>query len=760
MFGISKKKDLKSQDDKHRFQDFRSLPVAAFAVDREGRIVWWNDRVAALTGRTENEMRASLATAAFSNGRTPLPTDDALKSNRMVADDSFVISHRNAQDRKTVRFSAGPILDEDGEQIGALATLEEKEEVKQVDSNRDLHLIPTPIMKIDRNYNVLFLNKSGADVVGLTPETAVGKKCYDLFKTPHCNTSECRCRQAMEQRVIRNGETVADPNGINVPIRYTGAPLTSEDGELIGAVEFVIDISEEKKAMEEAQLKVDYLNRIPTPVMTIDTDMNVIFMNPAAAGAVGKTSDEVKGLKCFNLFNTAHCNTAECQVKKAMNTGQVSTSDTIARLPSGDLPIRYSGAPLYDGHGKIIGGLEYVLDISKEYAVTDGVSEVAEAAINGQLSARIDETEFEGNYKRIVTGFNSTLDAVVQPITEAAGVLEQLSNYDLTARVTGEYMGDHAKIKESLNATASALQESLMQVREAVNQVNSAAQQISISSQQVAEGASEQASALEETTSSMEEMSGMTKQNADNTLQAKSLSESTKKSAQKGTAEMERMLDAMGKIKTAAQRTAEIIKDINDIAFQTNLLALNAAVEAARAGDAGRGFAVVAEEVRNLAGRAKDAAQNTERLIKESVSLAEGGQQISADVSTNLGEMAVAVEKVTSIIAEIAVASAEQSRGIEQVNKAMVEMDQVTQRSAANSEESSSAAEELAGQAQELAAMIGKFHLGNDSRRIRATSPVIHDSQKRHRRQPASNGIGAVHHEMIPMDDDQDFAEF
>jgi methyl-accepting chemotaxis protein len=103
----------------------------------------------------------------------------------------------------------------------------------------------------------------------------------------------------------------------------------------------------------------------------------------------------------------------------------------------------------------------------------------------------------------------------------------------------------------------------------------------------------------------------MTRQNADSTRQARGLAKTTQEAAGKGTSEMANMLTAMTAIKQAAEGTANIIRDINEIAFQTNLLALNAAVEAARAGDAGRGFAVVAEEVRNLALRSKEAAQNT-----------------------------------------------------------------------------------------------------------------------------------------------------
>ena len=393
-------------------------------------------------------------------------------------------------------------------------------------------------------------------------------------------------------------------------------------------------------------------------------------------------------------------------------------------------------------------------------SMSNDVNQLAAAAANGVLSHRADEGAYRGTYLEIISGMNQTLDAISKPLEEASSVLEEMSQYDLTRRMTGHYKGEFDKIKTSVNGTAEVLNDAMAQVQVAVGQVNSAAQQISFSSQQVAEGASEQASSLEETTSSMEEMSGMTKQNADNTHQAKTLAESTRDSATRGTSEMAQMVKAMGEIKTSAQGTAEIIRDINEIAFQTNLLALNAAVEAARAGDAGRGFAVVAEEVRNLAGRAKDAAQNTESLIKQSVTLAESGEEISTRVNGSLQEMTGSVGKVTDIISEIAVASNEQARGIEQVNKAMVEMDQVTQRAAANSEESSSAAEELAGQAQELSSMVAKFKLNSrnvpSQKNIRLTSPPVYDVPKTSNTvnmEPDDNGI-------MPMDDDPDFAEF
>jgi methyl-accepting chemotaxis protein len=342
--------------------------------------------------------------------------------------------------------------------------------------------------------------------------------------------------------------------------------------------------------------------------------------------------------------------------------------------------------------------------------VTD-VNGLAQGAVAGQLANRADAAKHQGDFKKIVDGMNQTLDAVLAPITEAAQVLDQLARRDLRARVAGQFQGDHARIKESVNATATALHDALAQVAEAVDQVSDASQQIAASSQAVASGASEQASSLQETTVSIESVSSLTKQAADSALQANALAEAARAAATNGTAVVDQMQGAMVKIRASAEGTSQIIRDINDIAFQTNLLALNAAVEAARAGEAGRGFAVVAEEVRSLALRAKEAAMKTEELIRESVKQAGEGEVTAKQVAGTLGEIVTGIGKVSAIVSEISAAARAQSSGIDDVSSAVREMDKVTQQNAASAEESSSAASELNGQAEELAAMVGAFRL-------------------------------------------------
>jgi methyl-accepting chemotaxis protein len=291
-------------------------------------------------------------------------------------------------------------------------------------------------------------------------------------------------------------------------------------------------------------------------------------------------------------------------------------------------------------------------------------------------------------------------------------------------------------------------------------QVTAASSQISGSSQSLAEGASEQASSLEETSASLEEMSSMTKQNANNATQANAAMKTASDMIASGVGAMERMNGAINEIKASSDETAKIIKTIDEIAFQTNLLALNAAVEAARAGEAGKGFAVVAEEVRNLAVRCAEAAQNTSALIEGSQKNADAGVSVATDVAENLTGIQENSEKVASLIAEIAAASQEQAQGIDQVSTATAEMDRVVQQNAANAEESASASEELAGQARELDNMISELQEliegSNASQRLQlqpgpSTKRTTTHSAPRKQRPALTANIKTE--EIIPLDD-------
>jgi len=346
-------------------------------------------------------------------------------------------------------------------------------------------------------------------------------------------------------------------------------------------------------------------------------------------------------------------------------------------------------------------------------AVVMDANTLVEAAVEGRLDFRANEENHGGDFRKIILGFNSTLDALLGPINIVVDVLNQMANHDITARINGEFRGKHAEIVNTLNIAVEHLDKSLRSVANLINQVSISTREISNGNQSVANGASDQASSLEEVSSSLQEMSSIISQNTANAKEAKNLAQSAQISTSKGVDSMNDLSIAIEKIKESSDETSKIVKTIDEIAFQTNLLALNAAVEAARAGEAGKGFAVVAEEVRNLAMRSAEAAKNTALLIEESVKNADDGVELNEKVLNNLREINERVSKVGEVMAEIAAASTEQSQGIEQVNSAVEQMNHLTQQTAANSEQSASAAEELASQTENMKIMIEKFKMTN-----------------------------------------------
>ena len=281
-----------------------------------------------------------------------------------------------------------------------------------------------------------------------------------------------------------------------------------------------------------------------------------------------------------------------------------------------------------------------------------------------------------------------TLVAIISMIALILGV-------SLSLIITRGISGPLSRIIEGLSGGAE--------------EVATASGQISSTSQQLAEGASEQAASIEETSSSLEEMSSMTKQNADNAIQADSLMNEAKELVQRANEAMTELTGSIDEISEASGETSKIIKTIDEIAFQTNLLALNAAVEAARAGEAGAGFAVVADEVRNLAMRAAEAAKSTAELIEGTVKKTQDGTELVTKTNEAFSNVVESAAKVGELVGEIAAASNEQAQGIGQVNTAVAEMDKVVQNNASSAEESSSAAEEMNAQAEQMKRMVSEL---------------------------------------------------
>ena len=306
------------------------------------------------------------------------------------------------------------------------------------------------------------------------------------------------------------------------------------------------------------------------------------------------------------------------------------------------------------------------------------------------------------------------LDGVVRGITMylliigAAGcVVGALVGWWIGSLIGGPLL----RVIDQLNASAA--------------QITAASGQVASASQGLSEGAARGAATIEETSAGLHEIGSLVRATAGNTESARALAGEALGAAQASATAMSELATAIGEIKAGADRTAQIVKTIDQIAFQTNLLALNAAVEAARAGEAGKGFAVVAEEVRNLAGRAGEAARSTAGIIEASVASADRGVTITKAALVGITAVAESNRKVNDLIGEIAAAAREQAQGVDQLTKGMAQLDQITQQNAATAEENAAAAEQQTAQAGSMLDLVGDVEwVVKGQRAVHAQSPV------------------------------------
>lgn len=352
--------------------------------------------------------------------------------------------------------------------------------------------------------------------------------------------------------------------------------------------------------------------------------------------------------------------------------------------------------------------------LKRDASVAIQSHEELRSALSGQrmdAGMEIFAVRIEPQLAKIVTSAASLVENANRNLTaaSAASAAKSSRTRAITVLLMLIALGAGGAVFWFVHQASGSLRRFSGRIAENAEQVSNAASQVSGAGKMLAEGTSEQAASLQDTASSTREIESITRSNADHARRVAQLMDESERCAGEVNQTLERTVGKMKEIDSSSNKIARIIKVIDEISFQTNILALNAAVEAARAGEAGLGFAVVADEVRSLAQRCTQAAKDTASLIEESIETSHEGNSSLNQTSEAVRVLTQTSSQVKQLVDQVNAGSQEQARGMEQIARAVLEMEQVTQRNAAAAEQSAASGEELNAYAASLRGLVGEM---------------------------------------------------
>jgi len=324
---------------------------------------------------------------------------------------------------------------------------------------------------------------------------------------------------------------------------------------------------------------------------------------------------------------------------------------------------------------------------------------------NGWYSQLIESSTSNRSLEEFKNSVNSMIKATKEHFISINKVLEQYTNYDYTEPLKLENIekgGVFELLVNDINKLREAITNMLIDNKANGLTLANSSDTLLENVQKLNTNSNKSAAALEETSAALEEMTGNISNNTENIIKMAGYAKSLNSSSNKGKELAEQTTVAMNDIDTEVNEISEAISVIDQIAFQTNILSLNAAVEASTAGEAGKGFAVVAQEVRNLASRSAEAANDIKTLVENATKKANAGKSIADEMIDGYTELNENIDKTIDLISNVESASKEQLHGIEQINDAVNSLDQQTQENAMIASETNN----VALQTDEIAKLI------------------------------------------------------
>jgi methyl-accepting chemotaxis protein len=344
-------------------------------------------------------------------------------------------------------------------------------------------------------------------------------------------------------------------------------------------------------------------------------------------------------------------------------------------------------------------------------SIVEPIHEIEEAVMelsrgNLNISLEYHSEEELGSLSHAVRKTKEILKDYIENITD---VLQRLEKKDMKVKVTTDYIGSFAPIKDSLQEIIHFYHEMTEVLKNTSSEVSSGAGQLADLSQAITKDANTQTESIQALVEQVITISNEVEINAENISKAQVLSQNTMSTAEQGNQHMILLSKAVEDIIQHSKEIASINQLIKNIAEQTHLLSLNASIEAARAGVNGYGFAVVAEEIRKLSDQTKEASHTVNSLIESSLGSIEQGNKITIQTATNLQDVEKYSAQTYGLIESVSTVSQDQTEKLKEALNFLREIAGIANENLAVAEESYATSTEFLGQADILGDKLKEF---------------------------------------------------
>ena len=367
---------------------------------------------------------------------------------------------------------------------------------------------------------------------------------------------------------------------------------------------------------------------------------------------------------------------------------------------------------------------------TKDNIVLKEIDEVISRVENGFFTYTIKSEAGSDSVNLLKINVNNMINITKEKLDTLGLILETYGQYKYDFKLNDKQRqgmaGDIGTLSTSLLALGEDISIFMATFSNVIDKLNTNTSVLLDTSSSLSNSSNTQAASLEETAASIDEITTTIQSNASSIMNMSSISDELEKTATKGNVLANNTSSAMEEINVKVTQIKDAIGIIDQIAFQTNILSLNAAVEAATAGEAGKGFAVVAQEVRNLASRSTEAANEIKELVQSASIKAIEGQEVSSDMINGYDELSQKIVQTKNIIDNVAVASTNQKNRIVQINDSITRLDKMTQENASNANNLNSVSTEVEKLSQEIEVTISKAQFSDEYKKIVCNPELAH----------------------------------